>query len=111
MAYKNALPKASPVLLEPIYNVKVNVPDKYMGDVIGDLNKRRGRVLGMNPVGGGRQEVEAEVPAAELWTYATDLTSIAQARASYTSEFVRYEEVPANVAQSIIDAAKAEAEE
>ncbi|MCR5055602.1 MAG: elongation factor G [Clostridia bacterium] len=111
MAYRNALPKASPVLLEPIYNVKVNVPDKYMGDVIGDLNKRRGRVLGMTPVGGGRQEVEAEVPAAEMWTYATDLTSIAQARASYTSEFVRYEEVPANVAQTIIDAAKAEAEE
>ncbi|MBO7399505.1 MAG: elongation factor G [Clostridia bacterium] len=111
MAYRNALPKASPVLLEPIYNVKVNVPDKYMGDVIGDLNKRRGRVLGMNPIGGGRQEVEAEVPAAEMFTYATDLTSIAQARASYTSEFVRYEEVPANVAQAVIEAAKAEAEE
>ncbi|MBR7077164.1 MAG: elongation factor G [Clostridia bacterium] len=111
MAYRNALPKASPVLLEPIYNVKVNVPDKYMGDVIGDLNKRRGRVLGMNPIGGGRQEVEAEVPAAEMFTYATDLTSIAQARASYKSEFVRYEEVPANVAQAVIDAAKAEAEE
>jgi len=111
MAYRNALPKASPVLLEPIYNVKVNVPDKYMGDVIGDLNKRRGRVLGMNPIGGGRQEVEAEVPAAEMFTYATDLTSIAQARASYKSEFVRYEEVPSNVAQAVIDAAKAEAEE
>ena len=111
MAFRNALPKASPVLLEPIYNVKVNVPDKYMGDVIGDLNKRRGRVLGMNPVGGGRQEVEAEVPAAEMWTYATDLTSIAQARASYTSEFVRYEVVPDMVAQGIIEAAKAEAEE
>ncbi len=111
MAYRNALPKASPVLLEPIYNVKVNVPDQYMGDVIGDINKRRGRVLGMNPIGGGRQEVEAEVPAAEMFTYATDLTSIAQARASYKSEFVRYEEVPANVAQAVIDAAKAEAEE
>lgn len=111
MAYRNALPKAAPVLLEPIYSVKVNVPDKYMGDVIGDLNKRRGRVLGMNPIGGGRQEVEAEVPAAEMFTYATDLTSIAQARASYTSEFVRYEEVPSNVAQAIIDAAKAEEEE
>ncbi|MBQ7446156.1 MAG: elongation factor G [Clostridia bacterium] len=111
MAYKNGLPKASPVLLEPILNVKVNVPDKYMGDVIGDLNKRRGRVLGMNPVGGGRQEVEAEVPAAEMWTYATDLTSIAQGRASYTSEFVRYEDVPSNVADSIIEAAKKAEEE
>ena len=111
MAYRNALPKASPVLLEPINTVKVVVPDKYMGDVIGDLNKRRGRVLGMNPISGGRQEVEAEVPEAEMFTYATDLRSIAHARAKYTSEFVRYEEVPSNVAKDIIEAAKAEAEE
>jgi len=111
MAYRNALPKASPVLLEPINNVRVKVPDKYMGDVIADLNKRRGRVLGMNPIGSGRQQVEAEVPAAELFTYATDLRSIAHARATYTSTFERYEEVPSNVAQDIIEANKANLEE
>lgn len=110
MAYKAGLPNASPVLLEPINIVKVNVPEKYMGDVIGDLNKRRGRVLGMNPVGHGRQEIEAEVPYAEMFTYATDLRSIAHARASFTSEFVRYEDVPSNIARNIIDAANAEKE-
>lgn len=111
MAYKAGLPNASPVLLEPIDSVKVTVPDQYMGDVIGDLNKRRGRVLGMNPISGGKQEVEAEVPHAEMFTYATDLRSIAHARASFTSEFVRYEEVPSNIAQNIIDAAAKEREE
>ncbi len=111
MAYKQGLPNASPVLLEPIQAVKVIVPDKYMGDVIGDLNKRRGRVLGMNPIAGGKQEVEAEVPFAEMFTYATDLRSIAHARATFTSDFVRYEEVPSNIAKNIIEAAQAEKEE
>ena len=73
LAYKEGLPKASPVLLEPISRVEVLVPDNYMGDVIGDLNKRRGRILGMNPVGNGMQQVIAEVPDAEMFKYATDL--------------------------------------
>ena len=108
MAYRTGLPNAAPVLLEPIQSVKIIVPDKYMGDVIGDLNKRRGRVLGMTPVEYGKQEIEAEVPFAEMFTYATDLRSIAHARAKFTSEFVRYEDVPSHIAQAIIEAAKAE---
>jgi elongation factor G len=81
IAYKNGLPQASPVILEPIGSLKVLIPDNYMGDVIGDLNKRRGRVLGMNPLGSGRQEVEAEVPMAEMSSYAIDLRSMTQGRA------------------------------
>jgi len=107
MAYRQALPNASPVLLEPIQSVKIVVPDKYMGDVIGDINKRRGKVLGMNPIAGGKQELDTEVPYSEMFTYATDLRSIAHARATFKSEFVRYEEVPANIAKGIIEAAQA----
>ena len=72
LAYKAALPEASPVLLEPIGELKVTIPDSYMGDIIGDLNKRRGRVMGMTPTGDGNQVVEAEVPMAEMMTYAID---------------------------------------
>lgn len=108
MAYRQALPQANPVILEPIQSVKIVVPDKYMGDVIGDLNKRRGRVLGLNPMADNKQKIEAEVPYAEMFTYATDLRSIAHARATFTSDFVRYEEVPGNIAKDIIAAAQAE---
>ena len=76
LAYKAALPEASPVLLEPIGELKVTIPDSYMGDIIGDLNKRRGRVMGMNPTGDGDQVVEAEVPMAEMMSYAIDLRSM-----------------------------------
>ena len=107
LAFKAALPEASPVLLEPIGELKVTIPDQYMGDVIGDLNKRRGRVMGMNPDHEGNQIVEAEVPMAEMMTYAIDLRSITQSRGSFTFHFVRYEEAPPAAQEKAIEAAKA----
>ena len=111
LAYKAALPEASPVLLEPIGELKVTIPDSYMGDILGDLNKRRGRVMGMTPTGGGDQVVEAEVPMAEMMTYAIDLRSMSQSRGSFTFHFVRYEECPAAAQEKAIAEAKALAEE
>ena len=107
LAYKAGLPDANPTILEPIGELKVTIPDSYMGDVIGDLNKRRGRVMGMNPDGKGNQIVEAEVPMAEMMTYAIDLRSMTQSRGSFTFHFVRYEEAPPVAQQKAIDAAKA----
>ena len=107
LAYKAALPEASPVLLEPIGELKVTIPDSYMGDVIGDLNKRRGRVMGMNPDGDGNQVVEAEVPMAEMSRYAIDLRSMTQGRGSFTFHFVRYEDAPPAAQEKAIEAAKA----
>ena len=107
LAYKAALPEASPVLLEPIGELKVTIPDSYMGDVIGDLNKRRGRIMGMNPDGEGNQIVEAEVPMGEMSSYAIDLRSITQSRGSFTYHFVRYEEAPPAAQEKAIEAAKA----
>lgn len=106
LAYKKGLAEASPVLLEPVLTVKVYVPERYMGDVMGDMNKRRGRVIGMNPTDDGTQEIVAEVPSAEMCKYSTDLRSMTQARGTFTTEFARYEEVPANIAAKIIEAAK-----
>ena len=111
LAYKAALPEASPVLLEPIGELKVTIPDSYMGDILGDLNKRRGRVMGMNPTGDGDQVVEAEVPMAEMMTYAIDLRSMTQSRGSFTFHFVRYEDCPAAAQEKAIAEAKALAEE
>ena len=108
LAYKAGLPQASPVLLEPIGTLTVQVPDDNMGDVIGDINKRRGRVLGMNPVGNQLSEVVAEVPMAEMSDFSTAMRSITQGRASFTLAFERYEELPAQIAQKVIDAAKSE---
>jgi elongation factor G len=110
IAYKKGCMEASPVLLEPINRYSVLIPDDYMGDVIGDFNRRRGRIMGMNPVDEG-QEVVAEVPAAEMFKYATDLRSMTQGRGSFTWEFVRYEEVPGNISQKIIEQAKKDEEE
>ncbi len=110
LAYKAALIEANPVIMEPIGELKVTVPDSYMGDVIGDLNKRRGRVMGMNPTDDGEQIIEAEVPMAEMSTYTIDLRSMTQGRGSFTFSFVRYEDAPANVQQKIVDEAKANAE-
>ncbi|MBE5785876.1 MAG: elongation factor G [Clostridiales bacterium] len=110
LAYKEACAKASPALIEPIHHYDILVPNDYVGDIIGDLNRRRGRMLGMNPVDGGTK-IEAEAPLSEMFKYATDLRSMTQARGSFTSEFVRYEDVPANEAKKIIEAAKHDDEE
>jgi len=111
LAYKAAMPEANPVLLEPVGELKVTVPDSYMGDVIGDLNKRRGRVMGMTPNESGEQVIEAEVPMAEMMTYAIDLRAMTQSRGSYTFHFVRYEDCPPAAQEKAIAAAKALAEE
>ena len=106
LAYKEAMPNAMPTLLEPVGTLNVTIPDSYMGDVIGDLNKRRGRVMGMNPGADGDTVVEAEVPMAEMSTYAIDLRAMTQARGSFTLEFARYEEVPKQNQAKIIEDAK-----
>ena len=111
LAYKAAMPEANPVLLEPVGELKVTVPDSYMGDVIGDLNKRRGRVMGMTPTEGGEQVIEAEVPMAEMTSYAIDLRAMTQSRGSYVFHFVRYEDCPPAAQEKSIAAAKAMAEE
>ena len=109
LAFKQ-LTGANPVLLEPIYHVEVDVPDQYMGDVIGDMNKRRGRIMGMDKVG-DLQRVTAEAPLSEMFKYATDLRSMTQARGSFTMSFERYEEVPAADAKKIVEASKREEED
>ncbi len=96
-AFKKGFMEAHPVLLEPIASLKVTVPDSYTGDVMGDLNKRRGRVLGMNPLPGGKQVVEAEIPMSSLFGYCTDLRSMTGGRGDYSYEFVRYEQAPSDV--------------
>ena len=113
IAYKEGLPTAGPTLLEPIGELKVLIPDGNMGDVIGDLNKRRGRVMGMNPdpENPGYQIVEAEVPVGEMTTYSIDLRAMSQGRGSYTLKFVRYEEVPQMNQAKIIEDGKKEEEE
>ena len=111
LAYKAALPEASPVLMEPVGELKVTVPDNYMGDVIGDLNKRRGRVMGMDPTDDGSQVITAEVPMAEMMTYAIDLRAMTQSRGSLVFHFVRYEDCPPAAQEKAIAAAKAMAEE
>ena len=111
LAFKAALPEANPCLMEPVGELKVTVPDNYMGDVIGDLNKRRGRVMGMDPVEGGHQVITAEVPMAEMMSYAIDLRAMTQSRGSYTFHFVRYEDCPPAAQEKAIAEAKALAEE
>lgn len=107
LAFKAGMPQANPVILEPIGSLKVYVPDSNMGDIISDLNKRRGRVMGMNPAGNGQTTVEAEVPMAEMSTYAIDLRSITQGRGSFDLKFERYEETPPMVQAKVIEDAKA----
>ena len=105
MAFKEAMQKAAPVLLEPIMKVEVTMPEEYMGDVIGDLNSRRGRVEGMDDIGGGKM-VRAFVPLAEMFGYSTDLRSKTQGRGNYSMFFEKYEPVPKNVQEKVLAAKK-----
>ena len=103
-AFKQGFMEASPVLLEPIVSLKVVVPDKYTGDIMGNLNKRRGRVLGMNPIEGRKQEIIADVPMSELFGYTTDLRSMTGGSGDYSYEFARYEQAPSDVQEREIAA-------
>jgi elongation factor G len=111
LAYKEGLPNASPVILEPIGLLTVTIPDSNMGDIMSDLSKRRGSPMGMSVDADGNQVVEAEVPMGEMGSYAIDLRSMTQGRGSFTFKFVRYDEAPAIVQQKIIEEAKALQEE
>lgn len=106
-AFKDAFEKARPVLLEPIYNIEVTVPENFMGDIIGDLNGRRGRITGMEP-NGNEQVIKAQIPIAELYQYINDLRSMTQGRGEYSLKFSHYEEVPANIAAQIVEESKKE---
>jgi elongation factor G len=110
MAFKAAYEKANPVLLEPIMELEVTVPDDSVGAVNGDLNSRRGRLHGMEPAG-GMTTIRAEVPMSEILTYSQSLTSLTGGRGDYHMHFLRYEEVPAHIAQKVIEETKKEREE
>ena len=110
LAFKKGMEEAKPILLEPIMHVEITVPDEYQGDVMGDMSKRRGRILGSEPQGGGVTKLIAEAPQAELFKYAINLRSMSQARGSFTMEFERYDEVPANIAQKVVEEYKASQE-
>jgi elongation factor G len=103
MAFKEAMKRAKPTLLEPTMAVEVTTPEEYLGDVMGNLNSRRGRIESMNPLGNA-QVVKASVPLSEMFGYATDLRSMTQGRADFTMQFDRYEEVPQSIASEITEA-------
>lgn len=102
LGMQEAVPQASPTILEPVVTATITVPESYMGDIMSDINTKRGRVLGMSSLGNGQQQITATVPQAEMLHYATDLRSITQGRGSFKTEFYQYEEVPANIQQEII---------
>lgn len=108
IAFKEACKTAKPTILEPIMNVRITVKDDYVGDIMGDVNKRRGRVLGMEPVGGGLQMVNAEIPEAEIVKYTIDLKAMTQGSGSFIREFARYDEVPSHLIDKIIEEHKKE---
>jgi elongation factor G len=111
LAFKKGIVEARPCLLEPVMHMEILVPDEYTGDVMGDMNKRRGKILGMEPQRGGLQKLIAESPQVEVFDYSISLRSMTQARGSFTMQFERYDEVPGNLAEKIIAAHKAESEE
>lgn len=110
MAFATGVQQADPCLLEPIMNVSISVPDQFMGNIIGDLNGRRGQVMGVEQAG-KRQEINATVPLAEMLRYSIDLRSMTSARGKFTMEFAHYDIVPDDVAQKVIAASKTEDEE
>ena len=103
-AFKKGFMEAKPILLEPIASLKVTVPDAYTGDIMGDLNKRRGRVLGMNPTADGKQVIEADIPVSCLYGYCTDLRSMTGGRGTYEYQFARYEQAPGDVQEKEVAA-------
>ena len=105
LAFKKGMQQAQPVLLEPIMNLKITIPEEYMGDVMGDINKRRGKILGIEPLGKGKQIIYAHAPQSETFKYAIDLKSITQGRGYFEMEIEKYEEVPYQIAQKIIEKA------
>jgi len=112
VAFRNGIPNAAPTILEPIGTLKAYMPDENLGDIMGDITKRRGKVLGMGPSDEPKiQELIAEVPLAEMGDFATVLRSVTAGRGSFSLEFARYEDAPANVAAKVIEAAKAAKEE
>jgi len=111
LAFQNAAQKANPVILEPVVEAEIIVPEEYMGDVISDMNTKRGRIQGMEPIGGGKQRIKATVPQSEMMRYAIDLRSIARGRGTFKAEFSHYEEVPAHITQQIVEQAKKAKEE
>ena len=108
LAFKKGMQEAKPILLEPIVKAEIKVPENYLGDVMGDMNKRRGRILGIDSQDDGTQVITAEVPHSEMFRYAIDLRAMTQARGSFQMDFIRYEEVPQDQANKIIEAANAE---
>ncbi|HDS00759.1 MAG TPA: elongation factor G, partial [candidate division Zixibacteria bacterium] len=110
MAFKDAFLKSNPVLLEPIYNLEVIVPDDYTGDIMGDISSRRGKILGMEPEGQG-QRIKAQVPLAELYKYSTAVRSMTQGRGVFSRSFSHYEEVPREIQDKLVEEAKKEKEQ
>jgi elongation factor G len=110
LAFKKGIEEAKPILLEPIMKYEISIPEDYMGDVMGDMNKRRGRILGMEQQDDGSQKITAEAPHSEMFEYAIDLRAMTQARGNFMMEFARYEEVPSNIADKIIAESKTEKE-
>lgn len=110
LAFKKGIVAANPCLLEPIMKLEITVPEKYTGDVMGDMNKRRGRILGMEPTDNGKTKLVAEAPQSELFDYAIVLRAMTQARGTFTMEFSKYEELPTHLAEKVIEAHKAEVE-
>ena len=102
IAFKKGIEQASPILLEPIMKLKIVVPDEYMGDVMGDINKKRGRILGMEPTNNGKQIIYANAPQVETFKYAIDLRAMTQGRGYFEMDLDKYEEVPSQIAQKII---------
>ena len=111
LAFKKGIVEANPVLLEPIMKLEITVPDDNMGDIMGDMNKRRSRILGSELLSSGDQKIFAEAPQSELFDYAVTVRSMTQGRGSYFMEFERYDQVPGNIAEKIIADHKAEEEQ